>query len=245
MSPVPRALAAIFALSGAAGLALEVVWLRQLGHLVGHGAVAMSVVVAAYLLGMLLGAWQGGRLADRTPSPLRLYAALEALAAVSAAAVTLGLTRSADVAQALGPQGDPLLVRGGLAFAALLVPTAAMGATTPALTRHLSDRGGDRGASFAGLYALNTLGAAAGCALAGFVLLGRVGLLRTALLAVAARLCAAVGALALARGDAAPRRSSPRRRGPTCRASRCCSRRSRASRRCWPRPCGSACCARS
>lgn len=209
LNPVPRRLAAIFALSGAAGLALEVVWLRQLGLLVGHGAVAMSVVVAAYLLGMLLGAWQGGRLADRAPNALRLYAALEALAALSALGVTLALTRSADVAQALGPQGDPLVVRGALAFAALLLPTAAMGATTPALTRHLTARGGDRGTSFAGLYALNTLGAAAGCALAGFVLLGRVGLVRTALVAVAAQLVAALSALALSRREAVVARVDP------------------------------------
>jgi spermidine synthase len=206
LNPVPHRLAALFALSGAAGLALEVVWLRQLGLLVGHGAVAMSVVVAAYLLGMLLGAWQGGRLADRAPNALRLYAALEALAALSALAVTLALTRSADIAQALGAQGDPLLVRAALAFTALLLPTAAMGATTPALTRHLTARGGDRGTSFAGLYALNTLGAAVGCALAGFVLLGRVGLLRTAFIAVGGQLVAALGALALSRreGDTAP-----------------------------------------
>ena len=186
---------ALFALSGAAGLALEVVWLRQLGRVVGGGAVAMSVVVAAFLVGILLGAWSGGRVADRSGDPLRLYAALEALCAASAVGVSLALTRADGIARALGSWGDPLAARCALAFALLLVPTAAMGASTPALTKHLERVGGERGRSFAGLYALNTVGAAAGCALAGFVLLGRVGLLRTALLAAAADL--AVAALAL------------------------------------------------
>ncbi|MEZ4394978.1 MAG: fused MFS/spermidine synthase [Polyangiales bacterium] len=88
-------------------------------------------------------------------------------------------------------------MRSAVAFALLLVPTAAMGATTPALTRHLArgDDGGGRG--FAWLYTVNTLGAALGCALAGFVLLGSLGLLRTALVAVGLDLAVAAAARAL------------------------------------------------
>lgn len=185
----------LFTLSGAAGLALEVVWLRQLGLVVGHGALAMSVVVASYLAGMLLGAWRGGALADRVGHPLRLYAALEFTTAVSAAAVTLILSRSDDIARALGASSS-LGARCAVAFALLLLPTAAMGATTPVLTRLLARRDQPSGRHFAWLYTLNTLGAALGCALSGFVLLGALGLRNTAL--AAAGVYAAVGLVALA-----------------------------------------------
>lgn len=210
-------MAALFVLSGAAGLALEVVWLRQLGALVGHGGLAMGLVVAAFLLGMVLGAWRGGPLADRARDPVALYAALEAVTAASALAVTAVLSRapelSAGLASAIGAHGASLPLRALLAFALLLVPTSAMGATLPALTRHLARDPSLGGRSFAALYALNTLGAALGCALTGFVLLGRVGLARTALLAVAVD--ALVAALAWGLRDGARDVIAPRDlRGP-------------------------------
>lgn len=201
-------MAALFLLSGAAGLALEVVWLRQLGALVGHGGVAMGLVVAAFLLGMVLGAWRGGRLADRTRDPVALYAALEALTAASAVLVTLTLSRapelSARLAAALGEVGASLPLRATLAFALLLAPTSAMGATLPALTRFLARDPAHAGRSFATLYALNTLGAALGCALTGFVLLGRIGLTRTALLAAALDALVAAVAWSLRAPPASP-----------------------------------------
>ena len=53
----------------------------------------------------------------------------------------------------------------------LLPPTILMGGTLPLICRQFAARPGHVAGSVAWLYALNTLGAAAGCALAGFVLL--------------------------------------------------------------------------
>ncbi|MEZ4406380.1 MAG: fused MFS/spermidine synthase [Polyangiales bacterium] len=201
------AVAALFTLSGASGLVFELVWVRLLGLWTGHSAVAVSLVVAAFLAGLGLGNALGGRLADATPRPLRAYAAAEALTGLSALAVTLLLSRATDLSLALaslGPAAASLAARASLAFVVLLLPTAAMGATLPLLVRWASRSPDGVGASLARLYALNTLGAAAGCALAGFVVVGALGFTLTALLAAALDLAVAAGALALSRRHTTP-----------------------------------------
>ncbi|MGA7992520.1 MAG: spermine synthase, partial [Thermoanaerobaculia bacterium] len=71
-------LAACFFVSGAAGLAYEVLWSRHLALLFGANAEAVGLVLAVFMSGLGLGSRAFGALADRSRSPLRLYAALEA-----------------------------------------------------------------------------------------------------------------------------------------------------------------------
>ena len=72
-----------------------------------NSAKATSLVLAAFMAGLALGALVFGRLADRVARPLRLFAALECGTAVSAAALIwlLGAGREAFLAplRALGP----------------------------------------------------------------------------------------------------------------------------------------------
>src|SRR3954462_8420857 len=86
-----RGLMALAGLSGASGLTFELIWIRQASLLLGHTAVAMSVVVAAFLGGLGLGAAALGRPVDGARRPLAVYGALECATAVAAAALTLGL----------------------------------------------------------------------------------------------------------------------------------------------------------
>jgi len=70
-------ISALCLLSGASALVYETAWLRQILLIVGSTTGAVSAVLAVFMLGLGLGArWVGG-LADRSPSPLRLYALLE------------------------------------------------------------------------------------------------------------------------------------------------------------------------
>lgn len=190
----PLLVAALFFCSGASGLVFEVLWVRSLGLWVGQTTVAVSLVVAAFLAGLVAGSSAGGRLADSSARPLRLYGALELAVGATALAVTLLLSRlSSGVAPAWAAGRA---VRVAVAFLVVLPPTCAMGATLPVLTRHLTRDVAHLGRSFGALYAVNTLGAACGCGLAGFVLLGAFGVRRTALAAVAVNV--AVGVVALA-----------------------------------------------
>ena len=72
------------ALSGGAALAYEICWSRALVVPLGNSTDAAAVVLAGFMLGIAAGARLGGGLAERVPSPLRLYALLEVLLALYA-----------------------------------------------------------------------------------------------------------------------------------------------------------------
>jgi spermidine synthase len=89
------------------------------------------------------------------------------------------------------------LVRAGLAALFLLPPTILMGGTLPLLVRRFVGEREGSGKVVSALYAINTLGATTGVALAGFVLIPRVGLLATIFTAVLLNFTLAIVALLL------------------------------------------------
>lgn len=198
---------AIFFVSGACGLAYEVVWTRLLGLSIGHTTVALTAGVAAYMGGLAAGSAWVGRVLRRRVSPAVVYAALEAGIAVLAVLFPLQLSLvtwlSAESGQ-LFERGSFTLgtVRFLLAAVAVFPATFLMGGTLPAMLEVMPRMGGStRGlARDAGLlYAVNTAGAVVGAALAGFVAIERLGTLETTWVAAAGNLIAAVAMLTLAR----------------------------------------------
>jgi spermidine synthase len=195
---------ALFLVSGAAGLLYEVLWSRQLAHVLGGSYTAAVAVVATFLGGLALGASLGARWAERTARPLRLYALLEAGIGLYAIAFP-GLLSAA------GPlhgwcyrafAGNPVLhptSNIAVAAALLLPPTVAMGATLPVLLRFCV-RGGRGVLGGTGLlYGINTLGAAGGAVLTGFWLLPSFGLGATLLVGAGLNLGVAAVAFLLDR----------------------------------------------
>lgn len=195
---------ALFFGSGLCSLIDEVVWVRLLKLTFGNTVYASSVVVSVFLGGLALGAMLMGRHADRLRDRLGWYAALEAVAAVSALAVPLALELADSLYvwfyRSASPGRPALLVVQGLVSAVvLLVPTLAMGGTLPLLARHVAATEKDAGRLVGRLYAVNTLGAAAGCMLAGFVLVRWLGVWGTLATAAAINLGVVFAALALRR----------------------------------------------
>jgi MFS family permease len=137
-----RLVLAIFVLSGAAGLVYEIVWSRQLVLVFGNTTQAVSAILTGFFGGMAIGAFVGGRLADRVRSPLRLYGLLELalVVVVLITPVSFGLIHEAYRSIYPGIEGTPLLVlvRLLLAVLALAPATVMMGATFPALVRHVT-----------------------------------------------------------------------------------------------------------
>src|SRR5436190_12624958 len=86
----------LFFLSGASALAHELAWQRLLHLVFGVSTLANSAVLAAYMGGLGLGGLLFGRLADRTPRPLRLYAFVEAGLGLVAVLVLPGFALLAD-----------------------------------------------------------------------------------------------------------------------------------------------------
>lgn len=84
---LPAALHLLFFLSGAAALAYEVLWMRRFTVLLGATAPAVAAALTAFFIGLGLGSYLLGRVAPRLRRPLRTFAVLEIVTAVSALAV--------------------------------------------------------------------------------------------------------------------------------------------------------------
>jgi spermidine synthase len=208
----PRLVLAIFILSGAAGLMYEVVWSRQLVLVFGNTTQAVSTILTGFFGGMAVGAFLGGRLADKVRSPLRLYGIIEVVLVVIVLLTPVTFRLLHELYRGIYPaiEGQPFvlaLLRFALAILALAPATVLMGATLPALTRQLS-RDKHLSAAFGRLYAANTLGAIIGTLAAGLVLIEVFGLTGTLVIAAACSAVAGVVALLLSR-DLEPLESEP------------------------------------
>ncbi|MCZ6598828.1 MAG: fused MFS/spermidine synthase [Planctomycetota bacterium] len=205
---------ALFVLSGFAGLTYEVVWFKHFSHLWGNSSIALASVVSAFLAGLGAGALLIGRFVDKVRNPLRAYALIEVAIGACALLVLKETALLHSLVGSLAGAEQPALVRYLLQFLATSIaiapPCILMGTTLPLFVRAFSTSmafGGERASTSrttAWLYALNTLGAALGCATAGFVLLPALGLWGTSLVAVAVNVAIGACAFLLARGAPAP-----------------------------------------
>ncbi len=208
--PYP-AVVGLFVASGAAGLVDQVCFSKYLSYALGSTAYAVSAVLAAFMTGLALGAYLGGRYAVRIARPVVAYGVLELVVALAVAVTPLEfdvLTRVYARLAQLAPESMALLsaLRWLVALSIVVVPTTAMGATLPILTRALGPA--RRQAQLGGLYAANTFGGAAGALAAAYVVLPFVGLRGTLL--GGALLSAIVGGVAVLVGREVPAASEPR-----------------------------------
>jgi predicted membrane-bound spermidine synthase len=162
--------AALFLISGAAGLIYEIVWQRLLELHFGVTMISVTLIVSAYMAGLGLGSLIGGRIARDLKNTLFLYGLLEigiALFGVLSPKIILW------IGQATAGSSYTLVFL--ISFAILLIPTTLMGMTLPLLTQSFVDRVETSGQIIGLLYGINTLGAAFGALLSGFVLVGFYG----------------------------------------------------------------------
>jgi spermidine synthase len=195
---------AIFFFSGLCSLIDEVVWVRLIKLTVGNTEYASSIVVSVFMGGLALGALIMGKYSDRVKRRLLLYAVLELCATVSALSLPF-LLRFMDGAYRfyfVKFQPSPavlMVVQVFVSAVILLVPSMIMGSTLPLLSRYIT-AWEDRVGRFVGrLYAVNTLGATAGCFLAGFVLIRMAGVMGALYIAAGVNLFVACGGWVLSR----------------------------------------------
>jgi spermidine synthase len=191
-APSPsRALIAIlvggFALSGFAGLALEVAWTRALSLYTGSSVYAFSAVLLAILIGIALGSIMVAR-ADRVrPVTLGWFAAAQLAAAAATLALVfdynfLAFTFLHIVSRLAGTYPVLLTFEVLIIVGCLLVPTLCSGAAFPILSRIYVRRSDALSRSLGFLYAANTFGCILGAFAAGFLLIPEIGLRSTVLL---------------------------------------------------------------
>ncbi len=177
-----------FALSGFAALLYQAAWLNNLGIVFGTSHIAVATVLAAYMAGLAFGAAVAAKYAYRIVRPILVYGVLEAIIAVSAMLVpTLLGGAQALLVLFYGDQPEPVSAHAlgqtfyylVATFVILAVPTAAMGATLPLLSRYAINEDRQIGPRIGLLYGINTLGAVFGALAAGFLLLPYLGLTGT------------------------------------------------------------------
>lgn len=182
-------------LGGAAALGYEVAWSKILVVPLGNSADATAIVLAAFMLGMAVGAAWLGRLGDSVRRPLRLYGLLElALGGYAVIAPRL-LLQLDDLDIGLASPVMAQLLKLAAAVALVALPSMAMGAALPLLLRALTSGASSVSRRVGLVYGANTLGAALGALLAGYFAIPTFGLSMTSLLAAGASAGCAVLAL--------------------------------------------------
>ncbi len=194
----------LFLFSGAAALIYQVLWVRQLGLLVGSTAQAAALAVAIFFAGIAAGGWFWGERVARTRSAIRLFGGLE-LAVAATALLFFFLVDFYHTLYPLlyarwgvSPLAD-LFLKSVIATSVLFPSAFFMGGTLPALGHHLIRQHRHLGRTGSWLYAINTFGGALGALAAGFVLPLWLGFQGTYLLAIGLDLSIGLIALLLAR----------------------------------------------
>ena len=173
-----RLLVAAFAVSGAVGMAFEIVWSRALVLVIGSSTYAYSAILTVFLLGIGLGSLLFARLRLRPTAGLfgllligtglSAFLAIPAFERLPRLFFALFHSTGGTFAGVLGIQ----LV---IVCMILLPPTVISGMTFPCIAglraRRIDSLGGDLGR----LYAWNTIGAIAGSVAAGFFLVPLAG----------------------------------------------------------------------
>ena len=202
----------VVAASGMSTLGAEIATARLLAPAFGSSTVIWANTIAIVLVALAIGAWLGGRLADRGPSPRKMYLLLLGGSGLLALTPVLAVPLLGIGIQALDDISAPGFF-GSLVAVLLLVatPLALLGAVSPYAVRlalGAVERGGDDAVARAGgiagrLSALATGGSLVGTFLAALALIPLVGTRRTFLLFALVLAVVAVWGLATAGNDPA------------------------------------------
>jgi spermidine synthase len=208
--PVPdrvrRLVLVVFAISGFATLALEVVWFRVIVLIVGPTVYAFAGMLATVLLGIAVGSWLVTPLMRRNWNWVAVLAVVEILMSLAAVSSLATLNQVPRLQHWVDPYLTAILPAHFsfvlLASVPAILPTSLLMGVAFPIGLHLWAGGTPaalhRAASRIGLfYSLNVCGAILGSLAAGFVLLPQLGS-RRALVAIATLMFAAGISLLLA-----------------------------------------------
>ena len=199
----------IFFVSGASALIFESLWFNLLGLSLGNSVWATAVVLASFMAGLALGNALAALKGQRVIRPIRWFAVLQGVIAVSGTALVVFFPRMPHLLVPLWRLflDHGLLINGSrmlIAFLLMLVPTTAMGATLPMLVKAVYNDRAHFGRILGLLYGINTLGAVLGVLLTELYFMDWFGLQNTGILAGLLNGLAALSALVLTHKKKAP-----------------------------------------
>lgn len=198
----------LFFCSGATGLIYELLWSKYLSLLLGSTAQAQTVVLAAFMGGLALGNRLFGDRADLLRRPLSTYGFLEVAIGIWGFFFAQLYSGADFIFAALGSgmlgTSWLLVLKAFLSAALLLPPTILMGGTLPLLAAWLCKSSANETSSTKGIalfYAVNSLGAVCGAALAGFYLVTNFGMSASLQLTGALNLLVGLAAFAFGKAE--------------------------------------------
>ena len=208
-SPLPLRLLFFPFIAGFTGLALQIIWVRALICVVSNNTYSFSVVLAAILAGLALGAWlyaACGPSRASQPTKALVFLLVQALGA-AAILVSLGVFNqlhdvTLDFSRQVG--GNHWLALGLVRFAAAavvtLIPSIASGFVVPLLVDLFRDQAQRSPHSAAGLvFAANTFGSLSGALSGGLILIPLLGLSQGMVFLALVSVCAGLLLLLLTR----------------------------------------------
>jgi spermidine synthase len=174
-------------LSGMAALIYEIHWTREISFVIGSTTYALSTVLAAFMSGLAVGAYAGGKIAGKG-NPLKIFGFLQFAIAISGLSIHFINNNLSQLFAWLFYSFRDLpfvffAVQYLVIFFIILIPTSFMGAAFPlALKAYAKDF--DKIAEDSGsLYSINTIGSVIGAVLCGFLLIPYLGLDKTEIFA--------------------------------------------------------------
>lgn len=190
-------------ISGITALIYQIIWIRKFSLVFGVHIFSVSIVLATFMAGLAIGSYIIGKWVDKTSNPIRLFIAIEIGIAVYGLLFQPLLNLIHHFYSEISFHPDHAyavshLVRLGLSFAVLIIPTTFMGGTIPILSKLLVRKVSTLGKNISLLYGANNIGAFVGCFVTGFILLKVVGLHYGIIMAVVLNLVNAIIAAILA-----------------------------------------------
>jgi spermidine synthase len=172
----------LFFISGFSGLIYQVLWTRQFKLLLGSSIVSVSIIVATFMMGLLIGSWWIGRQLEqqKVKNELRFYGYLEIAIGVYGLALLIFLPYTKVFFSIFGEPSIAfnylrLIANTLITFLILGLPTAAMGATLPLLINYFSKSDDTFRKTTSQFYSINALGGAIASFVAGFYLIKDLG----------------------------------------------------------------------
>lgn len=181
-------LAAIFFISGFSALIYQVCWQRLLFTGFGVDLTSVTIIISIFMVGLGMGAFYGGRMADKfKENTIFIFCLIELLIGVFGffSSKLIILLQDHFVYSSI-------LKISFLNFILLLFPTFLMGSTLPLLTSFFNHFLNNVGESIGVLYFYNTLGAGFGALGTGFIFFNYIGLSETIYIAATLNMIVAI-----------------------------------------------------
>lgn len=174
--------------SGLSAMTYEVVWTRAISLVIGSTTYAISTMLAAFMAGLSLGGFLGGKLADLNKNNFLIFGILEFSIGICSMLTFILVTNISPFYSFLYNILNLnfyffSVIQFIFVFIIMMVPTTLMGMTFPLVLKERASSIDIVGREAGDVYAVNSVGAVFGALSAGFVLIPVFGLLKSNIIA--------------------------------------------------------------